>query len=187
VHRGSLDDKRANRFIQDGRKFLKNSKDRSYDIIVLDLPDPRSMALAPLYSQEFYQEVKRVLQDGGIMITQFEPPYYYLEGYTSAFKTIKSVFPQTYPIIVPGSLHGSIGYIIAGKNTDPRIVRNKDVEGFWYSTDDNKYLFEVPKYIKNYLQNNTIQISTDENPIIHIYMQNNYFYKGVADDPKAGR
>ncbi len=187
VHRGSLYDKRVNRYIQDGRMFLKKTPDRTYDIIIIDLPDPRKLAIASLYSKEFYDEVKRVLKDGGVMVTQFTPPYFFLEGFTSAYKTIKSVFPDTYPYVLPGSLHGSLGYIMAGKNIDPRIARNENVSGVWYNTKQNDYSFEFPEFINNYLENNSIQISTDNNPLIHVYMQNNYFYSGVADDPDSGR
>ena len=187
IHRGSLDDNRVNRHIQDGRQFLKQVNDEYYDIVIIDLPDPNKLSLAPLYSEEFYEEVRRVLKDKGIMVTQFTPPYYFLEGFDSAYKTIKLVFPETYPYVIPGSLQGSLGYIIAGKNIDPRIVRNRNVEGVWYETAQNMYLFNLPKFIKNYLENNSIQVSTDDNPIIHVYMQNNYFYKGVADNPDLGR
>ena len=47
--------------------------------------------------------------------------------------------------------------------------------------EDNEFLFKFPKFLQNYFNNNTIQISTDENPIVHVYMQNNYYFRGVAD------
>ncbi len=187
IHRGSLNDNRVNRHIQDGRQFLKQAKGGYYDVIIIDLPDPSKLSLAPLYSKEFYEEVRRVLKKDGIMVTQFTPPYYFIEGFTSAYKTIKSVFPETYPYVIPGSLQGSLGYIMAGKNNDPRIVRNPDFSGVWYEPSQNGYLFNLPKLIKEYLVSNSIQVSTDNNPMIHVYMQNNYFYKGVADEPERGR
>lgn len=187
IHRGSLDNNMVKRHIQDGRQFLRQAENEYYDIIIIDLPDPSKLSLAPLYSKEFYEEVRRVLKEDGVMVTQFTPPYYFIEGFTSAYKTIKTVFPETYPYVVPGSLQGSLGYIIAGKNNNPRIVRNPGVNGIWYEAVQNKYLFNLPKLIKDYLVDNSIQISTDNNPMIHVYMQNNYFYKGVADDPEAGR
>ncbi len=185
VHRGALDDDRAQLHVGDGRRFVQEQQDNSYDIIIIDLPQPDHLALAPLYSKEFYEEVYRVLDKDGIMVTQFTSPYYYLEGFSSAVKTIDSVFPYTEPYIVPGSLYGSLSYIIAGK-IDPRNVRN-EVSGVWYDATYHKDMFSMPKFMRSYLANNTMQISTDKNPIIHLYVQNNYFYKGVADDPKQGR
>jgi len=181
VHRGALDDKRVNRYIEDGRQFLKNSPSNFYDIIIIDLPDPYYLKLAPLYSKDFYKEVDRVLKKNGVMVTQAQSPYFYLEAYTSIYKTMKSVMPHTYPYVFPGSIGGSLGYIIAGKDADPKVVRNENVEGVWYSTQDHKYLFFLPKFLRKYVKNNDIQISTDENPIIQVYMQNDYYFRGLAD------
>jgi len=181
VHKGSLDDKRVNRIIMDGRKYIKLTQNQTYDIIIVDLPDPKKLELLPLYTKEFYDELRRVLRKNGFVVTQADSPYYFLEGFTSIYKTMKSSMPYTYPYLFPGSAYGSIGYIISGKNIDPRIVRNKEVSGVWYSVSDNDYLFRFPKFLQNYFDNNTIQISTDENPIVHVYMQNNYYFRGVAD------
>lgn len=181
VHKGSLNDKRVNRIIMDGRRYIKQLPDETYDIIILDLPDPKKLELVPLYTKEFYDEVKRVLRKDGFVVTQANSPYYYLEGFTSIFKTMKVSMPNTYPYVFSGSAFGSIGYIISGKNLDPRIVRNLSISGVWYSPSDNDYLFKYPKFLQNYFNNNSIQISSDENPIVHVYMQNNYYFKGAAD------
>lgn len=181
VHRGALDDTRVNRVIMDGRKYIKEARNDTYDIIIIDLPDPRKLELAPLYTKEFYDDIKRILKRDGFVVTQANSPYYYLEGFTSIYKTMKESMPDTFPYAVPSSIFSSIGYIISGNGFDPRIVRNKDVSGVWYSVTDNDFLFKFPKLLQNYFNNNTIQISTDENPIVHVYMQNNYYFKGIAD------
>ncbi|MBI2557977.1 hypothetical protein HYW20_01535 [Candidatus Woesearchaeota archaeon] len=181
VHRGALDDKRVNRIIMDGRRYVTQAPDGTYDAIIIDLPDPKKLEVMPLYTKEFYEQIKRILSKDGFAVTQADSPYYFLEGYASIYKTMKSVMPQTFPYVFPGSASGSIGYIISGKSTDPRIVRNKNTEGVWYSPPDNEFLFKFPKFLQNYFDNNTIQISTDENPIVHVYMQNNYYFRGLAD------
>ncbi|MBI3027717.1 methyltransferase domain-containing protein [Candidatus Woesearchaeota archaeon] len=181
VHKGSLDDKRVDRIIMDGRRYLKHAKNDTYDVIIIDLPDPKVLEVVPLYTKEFYEEIKRVLRKDGFVVTQADSPYYFLEGYTSIYKTMKAVMPLTFPYLFPGSASGSIGYIISGKSLYPGIVRNYAVSGVWYSSPDNEFLFKFPKFLQNYFNNNTIQISTDENPIVHVYMQNNYYFKGVAD------
>lgn len=181
VHRGSLDDKKVNRTIMDGRKYVEKTPDETYDIIIIDLPDSKKLEIVSLYTKEFYEEIGRVLDKDGFVATQADSPYYFLEGFTSIYKTMKTVMPNTYPYLFPGSASGSIGYIISGKSLDPRIVRNKEVSGVWYSPSDNDFLFKFPKFLQNYFNNNSVQISTDENPIVHVYMQNNYYFRGVAD------
>jgi len=181
VHRGSLYDDRIDRIFMDGRKYIKQKSDETYDIIIIDLPDPKNLAVVPLYTKEFYDDIRRVLSKNGFVVTQADSPYFYLEGFTSIFKTMKSSIPNTYPYIFPGSASGSIGYVISGKSLDPKIIRNKEISGKWYSPSDNDFLFKFPKFLQNYFENNSIQISTDENPIVHVYMQNNYYNKGIAD------
>lgn len=182
VHRGALDDKRVNRVIMDGRRYIKDVPDETYDVVIIDLPEPKRIELVPLYTKEFYDEVKRVLRKDGFAVTQADSPYYFLEGFTSIYKAMKSSIQYTSPYVFPGSVSGSLGFIIGGKSLDPRIVRNKAVSGVWYSASDNEYIFRFPKFLQNYFDNNSIQISTDENPIVHVYMQSNYYFRGVADD-----
>ncbi len=182
VSRGSLDDPRVRRFIQDGRRFITDGQAETYDVIIVDLPDPYMLTLAPLYSQEFYKEISRVLKPGGIVVTQAESPYYYLEGFTTLYKTMKSVFPNTYPYLFSGSSSGSLAYIISGKDIDPREVRNPTISGTWYHPGDNTFIFSFPQPLTNYFANNDLAISTDENPVIHTYMQSNYYFNALRED-----
>ena len=56
-----------NIFCEDARKTIKNLKDNSYDAIFLD---PYSPAMAPeLCTTEFFEELKRVIKDNGIIAT----------------------------------------------------------------------------------------------------------------------
>lgn len=183
VHRGALDDERVTRHIMDGRMFLRESSDKKYDLIIIDLPDPSKLALAPLYSQEFYVEVRRVLKDDGLMIMQLNSPYTFLEAFTSAYKTIGSVLPHTHPYLAMGTLYTAQGYIAASKGRDPRIVRNYDVKGAWYTPTYQDNIFEIPAFFTNYFENSSVQVSTDYNPMIHVYRQNHYYFRGVADPP----
>jgi len=179
VHHGALDDKRVTRHIMDGRKFLRESKINSYDIIIIDLPDPYKLELSPLYSREFYQLVKRALKSDGVVVTQAISPYYYLEAFSSLQKTIKSVFPNVQPYVVPISSFSSTGYFISSQK-DPRIVRNPNkIKGKWYTTEED--IFDMPVFLKDFLKKNIFPINTDENPIIHIFMQSKYYAKGVSD------
>jgi len=96
--------------------------------------------------------------------------------------TIKSVFTHSYPYIVQIPSFEHNGFIIASSQ-DPRVVRNKDPPtGKWYTPKDNEILFQLPKFFSDFYSNNTIPISTDENPVVHIYMQNNYYYDMILDE-----
>lgn len=64
----ALQDPRVRLHHTDGRLFVK-SADESYDLVILDLPDPATAVLNRFYTVEFFQEVKSLLEPGGVLVT----------------------------------------------------------------------------------------------------------------------
>lgn len=62
-------DKRVHVYAVDAVKFINQCKD-SYDLIILDFPDPSVELLANLYTVEFFHQIKDVLSDDGIIVCQ---------------------------------------------------------------------------------------------------------------------
>jgi spermidine synthase len=62
-----LADERTTVRYTDARRFVKTT-DEKYDVVIMDLPGPRSARLNRLYSSEFFGELKRVLRDDGIVV-----------------------------------------------------------------------------------------------------------------------
>ena len=60
VHKGALDDPRVSVRIEDGFRFVENTRDE-YDLIVLDLTDPGGPSTA-LYTAPFYKAFPRFLR-----------------------------------------------------------------------------------------------------------------------------
>jgi len=69
-----LDDPRVDLKIADGVKFVAETKER-FDVVIVDSTDPVGPA-APLFDREFYENVSRILDADGILITQAESPFY---------------------------------------------------------------------------------------------------------------
>ena len=70
---------------------IKEESKEFYDVIIIDLPDPRTIELAKLYSLEFYHLCKYRLKTNGFIITQSGSPYYA----SRAFKTINKNMLET--------------------------------------------------------------------------------------------
>lgn len=66
---GSFFDDRAEVVIADAYKFVEQDREK-YDIILVDLPDAHDPSLSRLYSREFYFNVGRRLNDGGVAVIQ---------------------------------------------------------------------------------------------------------------------
>jgi spermidine synthase len=67
---GAFDNEKVKLIIGDGKEFIKNHKD-SFDVIILDLPDPDGPA-ADLITEDFYKDVKSALRKDGIISVQGE-------------------------------------------------------------------------------------------------------------------
>lgn len=89
VNKGSLSDPRVEVVNADGYRFLQES-DRIYDVIIIDLPDPKSVDLARLYSKQFYQMAAKHLSVGGVLVTQATSPFFAGKAFLSIFKTIEA-------------------------------------------------------------------------------------------------
>ena len=69
LNRNSMNDPRVEVTHADAVSFLEKSED-TFDLVILDFPDPYFAVLGRLYSVDFYQTVKRHLAPGGVVVTQ---------------------------------------------------------------------------------------------------------------------
>lgn len=100
---------------EDGRMFVRTAGN-AYDAVLVNLPDPATIQLNRYYSLEFFQEVKRILNRGGILSLGILPGADYqgqrARGVQSVlFATLHEVFPHI--LIVPGLRN----YFIASDST----------------------------------------------------------------------
>lgn len=56
-----------NAIFDDGRRFIRDTEKR-YDVVILDILDPINLQLNRFYSVEFFGEVKRILNERGILL-----------------------------------------------------------------------------------------------------------------------
>lgn len=101
---------------QDGYKFMEQSQ-QFFDLIIIDLPDPRNVELSRLYSQEFYTVCRRHLRPNGVLITQAGSPYYAAESFQCILKTIEAAGFAAIPIHNQILTMGEWGWVL-GINAD---------------------------------------------------------------------
>ncbi len=116
----ALDDPRVTIVNQDAFEFLKGDPNR-FNVIVIDLPDPRTPSLSKLYSRAFYTEVARHLTRDGVMVTQATSPVYAREAFWSIERTLdatadpfrpaKTLEVRPYHAYVPS--FGDWGFVMA--------------------------------------------------------------------------
>lgn len=65
--RQALRDPRVQSLMTDGRLHIKTTRSR-YDLVLVDVPDPVTAALNRFYTREFFDEVRRRLRPGGVLV-----------------------------------------------------------------------------------------------------------------------
>jgi len=100
----SFEDHRVHMFFQDGRAFLKRTLN-TYDIIIINLPEPSTAQINRFYTKEFFHMVKEKLTSGGIFSFRVSSAENYISSelqnfLASLYYTLKDVFPTVE--IVPG-------------------------------------------------------------------------------------
>ena len=90
-----LENNRLSLIVEDGVKHLKEAKDNSFDIVLVDSTDPIGPA-APLFNESFYSDVERVLTDGGVVVSQCENPFLEIEAQKSLLNIKAKLFKKTF-------------------------------------------------------------------------------------------
>jgi spermidine synthase len=98
----------------DGRLFLKRT-DSSYDVIIVNLPDPYTAQLNRFYTEEFFREAAQKLNPGGILSFQVTSAENYISRELADFlrcvlKTLRVVFPEV------AAIPGETAHFFAAKN-----------------------------------------------------------------------
>ena len=146
----------------DAFAYIKNYKDKKYDIIMADFPDPRNVALSKLYSQEMYLMLANIFDQNWVFVTQAWNAFFAKEAYWSIHKTIQSVFKDKLNMqIVPYHVYiPSFGdwWFVA---TIPSNLKLKKTNWFVIFSFDN-----------DYIPDGETKVSTLENPtVIYYYLQ----------------
>ncbi|WP_068546117.1 polyamine aminopropyltransferase [Thalassotalea crassostreae] len=154
----ALDHEKMNLVIGDGVKFVKQTKEK-FDVIIVDSTDPIGPA-APLFGEEFYQDVFNCLTDDGIVVSQGESSWYALEIQQSLLKVLNAVFPKCYlysfsNLTYPGGLWS---FTFASKKYHPindfdrQRVSNSKLEFDYYNAALHSASFALPSFAQKGLK-----------------------------------
>ena len=91
----ALDDKRVNVLVQDAVEFIKD-KENVYDVVLSDSTDPIGPGEG-LFNVNFYNNVKKALRKGGIVVPQTESPFAQSENMQKTYQMLRKVFKNVAP------------------------------------------------------------------------------------------
>ncbi len=157
----SLDDERVTIYYEDGVRFVRNTDDQKYDLIIVDSTDPFGVGEG-LFTKEFYGNCYRSLTDDGILVNQHESTFYdsYANSMKRAHSRIKEFFSTAlvYQAHIPTYPSGHWLFGFASKKFDPRLDLHEEwwnslgLVTKYYNTTLHTGCFAIPNNVRNELR-----------------------------------
>ena len=155
--------------------------DNYYDVIIIDLPDPRSIELGRLYSHEFYKVCYRHLRPGGVIVTQAGSPYFATQAFICIMETMKSAGFETVPmhnqVITLGEWGWSLGVKKASKSNVKKQLQNLefDVPTRWINREAMTLITSFGKDFYPW-EKDSVYVNRIHEPVLY-----KYYLKGNWD------
>ena len=175
INHNSFSNEKVTVLNMDGTSFLEKTQ-RLFNVIIIDLPDPDSMDLMHLYSDDFYRTVKAHLTRGGVMITQASSPFFARKAFLCIDKTIQSAGFSTLPMHNAIPTLGQWGWILAVDNTliSPNALK-KMAGQLTFDTIDTRFINQEAMISMIHFgkgvfdMKDDIRINTSQQPVLYRY------------------
>lgn len=126
---GALTSPRVRTVAADAMRFLATTE-ATWDVILIDLPDPSTPELAKLYSVEMYRLVRRRLAPAGVVVTQATSPIHATKAFVTIRATLQAAGFATVPYRTNVPTFGDWGFVIAMRDsvtTPDAMLRTLDM------------------------------------------------------------
>ncbi len=178
INKGALADPKVEVVNSDGFHWLENNN-RFFDLIIIDLPDPRSVELARLYSLQFYQLCARQLRPNGALITQAGSPYFAPRSFKCILKTMQAAGFSAIPMHNQIVTMGEWGWVLGTKavmNKEEIIssIKEAKLENLPTKWLNNEAIDLITSFGKDFFmnENDSIRINQIQDPVIQRYFLN---------------
>lgn len=174
INEGALSDSRVNIINRDGYNYIEESSEM-FDLIIIDLPDPKTIELGRLYSYEFYRQCYRHLRKHGVIITQAGSPYFASNAFNCIDKTLSESGFSTVPIHNQVLTLGEWGWIIGAKDITSDNLKKEllklEFEGVETEWINHEAMGLLTSFGKDFFNKDSIDIEVNRvhNPVLYRY------------------
>jgi spermidine synthase len=171
-----LNNPRVTLVLTDGRLYVRTTS-RTFDVVILDLPEPATGALNRFYTREFFAEVRAALNPGGIFAlglpsaeNYWSPELAQRNG--SVYHTLRAVFPEV--VVLPGE-HNFFLASDTPLETDTTVLvgrlTGRDVETRWVTAGYIEYVLTTDRFaeVRAELAASAVRLNEDLTPICYYY------------------
>ncbi len=154
---GKLSDRRVRVRIEDGVKFARETSER-FDVVIIDSTEPFGPAKA-LFGPAFYKDVKRILTDDGIVVSQAGSPFYEIGTVKNLDRLLRPIFPVVDAYLFTNLTYpgGLWAFAFASKGLRPvKDLRSTRISSAklplkWYNSDVHVGAFALPEFLRKAL------------------------------------
>jgi spermidine synthase len=115
LNRGAFRDPRVRVVSADAMVWLQNASD-TYDLAIVDLPDPSNFSLGKLYTSLFYRLLGRHLSENGAFAVQSTSPLFARQSFWCIVRTVEDAGFQSTPYHVYVPSFGEWGFVLATRS-----------------------------------------------------------------------
>lgn len=168
LNQDSLSSRKLKVVNEDAYKYLERTQ-QSYDVIIVDLPDPNNESLNKLYTNLFYRLIYHRLNTGGMVAIQSTSPYYAGEAYWCIRKTVASegFYTKGYHVNVPS--FGDWGFTLASNKPFSEEDTHITVSTEYLDDEMARAAFHFGKDEKSAY--NKVEVNSLTNPVLLQYYQ----------------
>ncbi len=143
----SFDKKGVKLMVGDGIKYARETKEK-FDMIIIDSTDPVGPAEG-LFNDAFYNDVKRILSPGGVVVTQSGSPFYQPTAIGLAQKGMKPHFKnvRSYTAFIPTYPSGFWSFTMAADHDIQKPFRDLP-SGKYFNMEIATSSFSLPEFVK---------------------------------------
>lgn len=174
MNKGALNNSRINVINDDAYQFLSETN-RFYDVIIIDLPDPKTIELGRLYSKEFYALCHRHLRPGGAIITQAGSPYYAPRAFNCINLTMQAAGFSTVPMHNQIITLGEWGWVLGVRSGDVAKIKTQlqkltfsKIETEWINNEAMIMMTSFGKDFYNFSRDK-IDVNKIHDPVLYKY------------------
>lgn len=146
---------------RDGVEFVRQAGQR-YDVILIDSTDPVSVGEG-LFTAEFYENCRKILNPGGILVTQSESPAWQQKTVQHISRKLRAVFPKVYyyQAHIPTYPSGHWLFGLASevyhpqRDFDAKRCRESGLAFRYYNEEIHTGAFALPGFVKELLGGKT--------------------------------
>lgn len=172
-----LGDPRVQIVLTDGRAFIQTTW-QTFDVVILDLPEPSTGALNRFYTLEFFAHVRRILNAGGILALKLPAAENYWSPELarrngSVYHTLRAVFPFVF--VLPGDVNYFLASL-APIQADPAAwtgrLRERGIVPRMMTPEYIHYLFTTDRFAQTQdeLERTAgVRLNRDLEPICYYY------------------